>query len=108
MLFVPLTEVGRLSDFWEPSIGCKRCKFTYRREPGYFFGAIIPALPILSLLSGFLTALAYYLIVKPKEFDEVLPSGVAGIAFGFLLFYRVAIAFYISVDHTMDPPLSKK
>ncbi len=107
-LFVPMMELSSPVDLWEPAKKCLECKFTYRREPGYFFGAVIPVLPILSLVAGLFTAGVYYLLTRPSEFDDVLPSGAAGMALGFIFFYRVTIALYISFDHTMDPPFPDK
>lgn len=107
-LFVPLMELSSPVDLWEPAKKCRICKFTYRREPGYFFGAVIPVLPILSIVAGLFSAGVYYLFLRPSEVDEVLPSGAAGMALGFILFYRVTIALYISFDHTIDPPFVDK
>lgn len=101
---MPILELTRLSDIWEPAKSCRYCRFVYRREAGYFFGAIIPVLPILSLLTGALIAGAYYVVARPVEVEDALPYGAMGVALGFISLYRVAIAIYIAFDHTIDPP----
>lgn len=39
-IFVPVTKVRRIHDWFTPLDGCPRCGYPYEREPGYFLMSI--------------------------------------------------------------------
>jgi uncharacterized protein (DUF983 family) len=103
-LFIPLTQIRSIVRFCLPPEHCNRCSFQFRREPGYYFGILTPLLPIFSLLTGLIFVGIFYFFSRPQEAEQLLLPGAIGTVVGFILFFRPAIAIYISLDHAIDPP----
>ena len=102
-LFCPFLRAEKIADLFFPAGPCDVCAFRFKRQPGYYFGVITPILPILSLLSGGgFAGMAYFGF--HRDLDNILFWGGVGVVSGFLLFFRTAIAVYISLDHAVDPP----
>jgi hypothetical protein len=105
-LFLPLPKVRSVAELCLPPKNCDHCGFCFRREPGYYFGVLTPALPILSLLTALVFVIGDYLIFRPEDPHDLLPVAAAGTLFGLVFNIRNAIAIYISFDHALDPPAS--
>ncbi len=103
-LYIPITRVRSFTQLCLPPEQCNVCHFRFRREPGYYFGVLTPLLPILSLMTGLVTTSIYYFTLRPEDPFQLLLPAIAGTAIGFVLFFRPAIAFYIHLDHAIDPP----
>jgi len=106
-LFSKTLEIERFRDLFLPLESCPVCHFRFAREPGYYFGVLSPALPILSIGAGAIVAgIAYFGF--GRDIDTTLIAGASGVALGFFGFCRTAIAIYIAIDHAIDPPKSTK
>lgn len=82
---------------------CRVCDFLFGRQPGYYFGVVTPILPLLALATGMVfSGISYFGF--HQERDTALEWGVVGLILGFILFFRTAIAVYVALDHTIDPP----
>ena len=106
-LFAPFFEINSLSEIFFPLKKCAQCQFIFKREPGYYSGALMPTLSILSAFTGLFFAGIYYLVYRPKEFNETIFAGIIGAFFGMILFMRTSIAIFISIDHAISPPKNK-
>ena len=104
MLFSPIFEISSLGEIFLPLKCCPRCKFKFKREPGYYFGVLTPTLSILSLMSGVIFVIFYYLIFKPQDMNELLPALAVGMCFGMVALVRPSIAIFVSIDHSVCPP----
>src|SRR4051812_44139281 len=97
-LFTRLTLVKTIAHLCIPPERCNHCDFQFAREPGYYFGILTPLLPILSLGTGLIFVIIYYFVLHPEEPSELFLPGAVGTAIGFILFFRSAIAIFISLD----------
>ena len=104
-LFVPCFRAQTLSEMFLPAEKCDRCGFRFQRERGYYFGVLTPTINILALLTGAAFAELAYLVTG-FDFGILMSAGLVGAAFGLILFFRPAIAIYISIDHAINPPVS--
>jgi hypothetical protein len=95
--------VKKFRDLLLPAEECPNCLFRFGREPGYYFGVLTPILPLISLgLGAFCAAIAY--LAASRDLLTVLVAGGLGTALGLPLFFRPSIAFYVALDHSIDPP----
>ena len=106
LLFTPLAKVSSMAQLCIPAERCNYCHFEFCREPGYYFGVLTPLLPILSLMTGLAFVAISYFVWPPEEPTELLLPGLIGTVIGMILFFRPTIAFYISVDHAINPPVT--
>jgi len=106
-LFTPITKIRSIVHLCVPPERCNHCSFQFSREPGYYFGVLTPLLPIFSLATGLVFIGIYYFALHPEEASQLLLPGAIGTAIGFVLFFRPAIAIYISLDHAIDPPAKR-
>lgn len=106
-LFAPFFEINSLSEIFFPLKKCVLCQFIFKREPGYYSGALMPTLSILSAFTGLSFSAIYYLVYRPEEFNETILAGIIGALFGMILFMRASIMIFISIDHAISPPKHK-
>ena len=101
-LFNPLWKIEAFTEILLPVKECGNCKFHFEREPGSYFGCVFPILPILSLFPAiaFSVFSYFYLAMEPNAVAE---AAIFGAAFGFLFFFRVSVAIYIAIDHSICP-----
>ncbi|MDR3606391.1 MAG: hypothetical protein P4M08_03310 [Oligoflexia bacterium] len=104
-LFASPADIRNFSEIFLPLKKCSACGFRFSRQPGYYFGAVTPILPILALMTGTIFAGVSYFGLH-QELDAVIMSGATGVILGFILLFRTAIAIYIALDHAVDPPES--
>lgn len=102
-LFAEITHLPSVRYLFVPLERCDACAFRFGRQPGYYFGVVTPILPILALATGGVFAGVAYFGLE-QDLQSVLAWGAAGIAAGFFLFFRTAIAVYVALDHAIDPP----
>lgn len=102
-LYKPFLRVRGSSDFFLPVERCAGCGFRFRREPGYYFGVVTPVLPILAVGNAIGFALGAYLVRGPDR-DAILSAASIGLLSGLILLFRSAVAIYIAIDHSIDPP----
>ena len=103
-LFTPILKVRSFGLLCMPPDRCNYCSFKFCREPGYYFGVLTPLLPIFALSTGLVFVVIYYLLSHPDEAFQLLVPGAMGTAVGLLLFFRPAVAIFMSLDHAIDPP----
>lgn len=103
-LFVPLLQVRSLAHLLMPPNRCATCSFQFRRESGYYFGVLTPLLPIFSLATGLVFVATYFLWTRTTNAMDLLRPGAIGTGIGFILFFRPALAIFITLDHAVDPP----
>ncbi|MCW3101324.1 MAG: hypothetical protein JWL77_6942 [Chthonomonadaceae bacterium] len=102
-LFNPPWRIQEVRELFVPVRNCASCGFHFEREPGYYFGSVFPILPILSLFPAIsFAALSYFAL--DMEADAVAGAAVFGALFGFVVFFRLSIAIYISIDHSISAP----
>ena len=100
-LFNSLWNIRKLSEIFLPVRECSVCKFHFEREAGYYFGCVFPILPILSLFPAvFFTAISYFIF--HMEPNEVAIAAISGALFGFIVLFRLAVAIYIAIDHSVS------
>jgi len=105
-LFNPLWKIQEFREIFVPVRECSVCKFHFERETGYYFGCVFPILPILSIFPAVVFAGISYFYFG-MESDAVAASAVFGALFGFVFFFRLAIAIFISIDHSISTPDQK-
>jgi hypothetical protein len=64
---------------------------------------LTPVLPLLALVAGAACAGLYYWVAQPENILELLIPGGVGVALGFVIFFRPALAIYVRIDHAVDP-----
>jgi uncharacterized protein (DUF983 family) len=104
-LFVPYLKVKQFRDLFLPPAFCAHCQFQFRREPGYYFGVLTPSLSVLSILAGMICGGFAYFILH-LEIPDVVLASLYGLLAGVFVFFRMSIAFFIALDHSIDPPHS--
>ena len=100
-LFNSLWRINTLNEIFLPVRTCPNCGFRFEREAGYYFGCVFPILPILSLFPAIIFAAVSYFYFK-MEPNEVAFSAVLGALFGFIIFFRLSVAIYIAIDHSIS------
>ena len=99
-LFKSLWSINSFREICIPVRKCENCGFHFERDSGYYFGCVFPILPSLSIFpSAVFAAISYfYLAMEP---NEVAMSTALGAIFGFIVFFRLAVALYIALDHSI-------
>jgi len=102
-IFVPLSQVRRLRDWFMPLDGCPRCGYPFEREPGYFL------MPIFAVNYGVaaLLGLIIYLILDcclHLPIWLVLTLTITPIPFFNVWFARHSKALFLAFDLFFDPP----
>ncbi|MFY8215622.1 MAG: DUF983 domain-containing protein [Chthoniobacterales bacterium] len=101
-IFVPVSKIRRLSDWFMPLDGCPRCGYAYDREPGYFLLSIWA----INYGVGSLIGLVLYLtleILLDLPLTTLLAWVLAPVLVFNLLFARHSKAYFIAFDHWWDP-----
>ena len=101
-IFPRVATIRRVVDWFMPLDGCPRCGYAFEREPGYFLMAM------WALNSGFASLLGlivYFALEMAFDLSPLAQVGLAAMAIaGFnVLFARHAKAYFIAVDHLLDP-----
>lgn len=101
-IFPRARSVRRVQDWFMPFDGCPHCGYAFEREPGYFL------LAVWAFNSGFATllGLAVYLGIAalvPLSWPGALAALVGPVAVFNVLFVRHAKAYFIAIDHLLDP-----
>ena len=101
-IFLPWRKVRSLSAWLAPLEGCRRCRYRYERESGYFLlatwafnylfvgGAALVAWLAIATWGRFSLASTLLLILAPMPLLSLLVA-------------RHAKAFWIAFDHFVDP-----
>lgn len=104
-IFLRVSRVRRIDDWFRPLDGCPRCGYPYEREPGYFL------LAIFGFNFGFAVCVGITAFVALATFGDVanlamwklLAVTVLPIPLVNLLIARHAKALFIALDHFCDP-----
>ncbi len=101
-IFPRAVSIRRAVDWFMPFDGCPRCGYAFEREPGYFLMAV------WTLNAGFASLLGMAVYLGLALFTEIEGAIAAAVALGAviasnLLLVRHAKAYYIAVDHLIDP-----
>jgi len=101
-IFPRAISVRRLWDWCNPLDGCPRCGYAFEREPGYFMMAVWA----VNCGSASLLGMLLYVFL---EFNFSLPVYVTipavalPVIFFNLLFIRHSKAYFMAIDHLLDP-----
>jgi len=106
-LFVPLNRVKTLYDWSIPLDGCPQCGFPYDREAGYFLFAVWSFSYIASVMIGFAVYLTLSVFTS-WAFTGKLSFTIGVMFFSGGLLLRHAKAYFIALDHFLDPHISEK
>lgn len=108
-MFIKLSRVRGLHDWFTPLDGCPRCGYPYDREPGYFLLAQWGLGYGVSAVVGIL--IYAYLQVFHSDWSMLATLAAVSIPLPFVnfLFARHAKAYFLAIDHLADPhiPLSE-
>jgi hypothetical protein len=101
-IFPRAWTVRRAMDWFVPFDGCPRCGYAFEREPGYFLMAV------WTLNAGFASLLGmgvYFMLAAVAElgWEVAAPVALGTVVASNLLLVRHAKAYYIAVDHLLDP-----
>ena len=101
-IFPRAFSVRRLWDWCTPFDGCPRCGYAFEREPGYFLMAVWAINCGTASLLGMVIYLFLELNFSLPLFWQV--AAVVGPVLAFnLLFIRHSKAYFIAIDHLLDP-----
>ena len=101
-IFPRAHTVRRLWDWFTPFDGCPRCGYAFEREPGYF----LMAMWAINCGAASLFGLVIYLVLELRfepPVEILLPSVLVPMALFHLLFARHSKAYFIALDHLLDP-----
>jgi uncharacterized protein (DUF983 family) len=106
-VFVPVSKIRSLYDWFYPLDGCPQCGYAYEREQGYFllaiwavnYGLIAGVGLMIGLLLQSFTSLSLWTIAIGLA--VVMP--LASFAFA-----RHAKSLYLALDHFCDPHVKKR
>src|SRR5215212_6286294 len=106
-VFVPVSKIRSLYDWFYPLDGCPQCGYAYEREQGYFllaiwavnYGLVAGIGLIIGLLLQSYTSLSFWAIVA--WLTVTMP-------FASFLFARHAKSLYLALDHFCDPHVKKR
>ncbi|MFZ4776940.1 MAG: hypothetical protein ACOYM3_16345 [Terrimicrobiaceae bacterium] len=101
-VFVPLTRLRSLRDWFTPLDGCPRCGYAYERETGYFLLAIWA----VNYGCGSLLGISIYLGLETfftLPLPELLSWVIAPVVVFNLLFARHSKSLFLALDHFFDP-----
>lgn len=101
-IFPRVLSIRRLVDWWMPLDGCPRCGYAFEREPGYFLTAVWAVNASFASLLGLVVCLVVEWLFQPP-LSVTIGAVVAAIGFFNVLFVRHAKAYFIAVDHLLDP-----
>lgn len=102
-IFMSLSQVESISDWFATLPGCPRCDYVYDREPGYFLLALwiinfsLVAVVGIGLLF-LLDTLFPHLSIGQLIFFTLMPLWLLGI-----LSARHTKAFFMALDHWVNP-----
>ena len=102
-MFLPLRYTRTLQSWFTPLKGCPNCRYVYEREPGYFLLSQWAIGYILGAAVG--TVIYLYLQVYHSDwslFATLLPVALP-LPIVNVLFARHAKAYFLAVDHLIDP-----
>ncbi|HEX3359334.1 MAG TPA: hypothetical protein VHS31_20310 [Tepidisphaeraceae bacterium] len=100
-MFRPARNTRSLYDWLTPLDGCPHCGYAYEREQGYFLLATWGSQYFV--IAGFGLALGFTLESLGYSLTFVLwLTCISQFVLGFL-FARHAKAFYLAIDHFIDP-----
>ena len=104
-IFLPIRRVRNLADWFAPLDGCPRCGYPYEREPGYFLMAIFGFNLGFAVFVGItvFTLVATTRDIAEMSTWELLAMTVLPIPFLNLLIARHCKAYFIALDHFVDP-----
>ena len=105
-IFIPLRRVRNLSDWFTPLDGCPRCGYPYEREPGYFLMAIFGfnlGAAVFVGITVFTILAATHENIGEMSTWELMAKTVLPIPFLNLLIARHCKAFFLALDHFVDP-----
>ena len=104
-IFLPLRRVRGLDDWFSPLDGCPRCGYPYEREPGYFLMAIFGFNLGIAVFVGItvFTILAVNCDIGHMSTWALMGMTVLPMPFLNLLIARHSKAFFIALDHFVDP-----
>lgn len=104
-IFLPLRRMRRLDDWFSPLDGCPRCGYPYEREPGYFLMAIFGFNLGIAVFVGItvFTILAVTQHIERMATWALMSMTVLPMPFINLLIARHCKAFFIALDHFVDP-----
>lgn len=101
-IFVPLTRVRSLYDWFYPLDGCPKCGYAYEREDGYFLLAIWAV--NYGLIAGLgLAAGLLMMSFTSLSLWQIFAILVVTMPLASFLFVRHAKALYLAMDHYFDP-----
>ncbi len=102
-MFLPLTRIRRLDDWFTPLDGCPRCGYAYDREPGYFLWSVWALGYIVSAVVGTLI----YIYLQIWHGDWSIPRTLLWVMlplpFINVIFARHAKSYFLAMDHLADP-----
>jgi uncharacterized protein (DUF983 family) len=101
-IFPRAISVRRLWDWCNPFDGCPRCGYAFEREPGYFMMAVWAVNCGSASLLGMLIYVFLELNFALPAYVTV-PAVVAPVVLFNLLFIRHSKAYFIAIDHLLDP-----
>lgn len=100
-LFVPVKDVKKLTDWYDPVHGCPKCGYAYERESGYFLLSIwainYGVIGVIGLAMAF-TIDSYFHPPMWQLFCMLLVLPVLS-----FLFMRHSKALFLAMDHYFDP-----
>ncbi|HEY8900235.1 MAG TPA: hypothetical protein VIM61_07475 [Chthoniobacterales bacterium] len=101
-IFPRALSIRRVVDWFMPFDGCPRCGYAFEREPGYF---LMTMWAVNSGFASLLGLLLYCGLEMAFDFSLLLEAGIVAVAIGVfnVLFARHAKAYFIAVDHLLDP-----
>lgn len=105
-IFLPLSRVRGLHDWFTPLDGCPRCGYAYDREPGYFLMAHWGIGYGVAAVVGIL--LYAYLQVFHADWSYLKTLLISGLPIPLVGFFfaRHAKAYFLAIDHLVDPHVS--
>jgi uncharacterized protein (DUF983 family) len=101
-IFIPLSRVRKLRDWFTPLDGCPRCGYPYEREPGYY---LIPIWAI-NYGVGSIVGLLIYVLLEWKfslPIWQLLAAVLIPVFLFSLLFARHSKALFLALDLFFDP-----
>ncbi|MGH8047833.1 MAG: DUF983 domain-containing protein [Chthoniobacterales bacterium] len=101
-IFPRAFSVRRLWDWCTPLDGCPRCGYAFEREPGYFLMAVWAVNCGSASLLGMLIYLFLELNFSLPDY-VMLSAVVIPVVLFNLLFVRHSKAYFIAIDHLLDP-----
>ena len=105
-MFLPLSRVRSLDDWFTPLDGCPVCGYAYDREPGYFLIAHWGIVYGIASLVGIGIYVWLQVFHSDWSFTRTLVTVAVPLPFIAFLISRHAKAYFLAVDHLCDPYIS--